>query len=92
MACGAKLVAYPFFTASICKSTHQSPGVPIINHRAAFLPNDPMGSHCTTRKYVASKEKNIGSRKQKRKICRGQYKPGASVGTGRNGAIPDAES
>ena len=48
-----------------------------------------MGSHCSTRKYVNSNERKIGSRKQKRNACRGQYTPGASAGTGRNGAIPE---
>ena len=78
--------------ASICISTHQSPGVPTTSQRMAFFPRDPMGSHCRMRKYVPSNATMMGSRKNNKKMCRGRAHPAGSVGTGMNGAIPVAGS
>lgn len=41
---------YPFLTPSICRSIHHIPGTPNIDHKAAFFPSTPIGSHCRMRK------------------------------------------
>ena len=43
-------ITYPFLTPSIWRSIHQTPGTPSISHKEAFLPKDPIGSHCKTKK------------------------------------------
>ena len=40
----------PFFTPSICRSIHHTPGMPSIIHNIAFLSSEPRGNHCRKRK------------------------------------------
>ena len=47
---GAKDEMYPFLTPSIWRSIHQTPGTLSMSHNEAFLPKDPIGSHCKTKK------------------------------------------
>lgn len=81
--------SHPFLTPSICKSIHQILGTPRMHHRAAFLPSDPIGSHCSTRKYASVTNINSGRRKQKRNMRIGAWRPSGSDGMGRKGAIPE---
>lgn len=64
-------------------------GTPKMHHSAAFLPRDPIGSHCSTRKYDTVMKRNSGSRKKKRKRRKGALMPSDSLGVGRKGAMPD---
>ena len=41
---------YPLRTPSICRSIHHTPGTPSMDHRQAFLPSEPIGSHWRTMK------------------------------------------
>lgn len=80
---------HPFFTPSIWRSIHQILGTPNMHHKAAFLPKDPIGSHCKSKKYETVKKMNIGSRKQNRNRRRGAWSPSGSAGIGRKGAMPE---
>ena len=64
-------------------------GTPKMHHRAAFLPRDPIGSHCKKKKYEQVTKMNRGSRKKKRKRRRGAWIPSGSAGMGRKGAMPE---
>lgn len=81
-------VSYPLLTPSICRSIHHMPGVPIMDHRAAFLPIAPIGSHCRKKKYDRLNARRSGIRIVKRKTWTGRYAPAGSIGMGRNGAMP----
>lgn len=79
----------PFFTPSICKSIHHTPGIPSIIQRMAFLTSEPSGNHCRTTKYAKDTVTKKGSLNRNRNICMMMYTPAGSEGTGRNGAIPE---
>lgn len=46
----APVPTHPFLTPSTWRSIHQILGTPRMHHRDAFLPSDPIGSHCSTTK------------------------------------------
>lgn len=79
---------YPRLTPSIWRSIHHMPGVPIIDHSAAFLPIAPMGSHCRKRKYDRLNARRNGIRIAKRKTWKGRCTPAGSMGIGRKAAMP----
>lgn len=60
----------PFFTPSICRSIHHTPGIPNIIQRIAFLDSEPSGNHWRMRKYVMETVAKNGNLKKNRKICR----------------------
>lgn len=64
-------------------------GTPRIHQREAFLPSDPIGHHCNTRKYKAQTKMKSGSRTQKRNARTGSWNPAGWVGMGRKGAMPE---
>ena len=57
---------YPFLTPSIWRSIHQTPGTPSMSHSEAFLPKDPIGSHCKTKKQPKVTVSKMGRRTRKR--------------------------
>ncbi len=82
-------VTHPFFTPSICKSTHHTPATRRIVHRPAFLPPEPIGSQASRRKYATVVTRTIGRRhvRMRRRMKKGSEDE--STDTGRNGAIPE---
>lgn len=64
--------SYPRLTPSICKSTHQIPGMPSMDHSTVFLIKEFTGSHEKRSRYVRPTAMRRGTRQRKRNAWKGR--------------------
>lgn len=84
-----QIYSYPRLTPSICKSTHQMPGMPSIHHSTVFLIKEFTGSQEKSSRYVRPTAASRGTRQTNRKAWKGRYRPEGCTDTGKKGAMPE---